>query len=39
MSRDRWEIGIEMRTRVLGSDYVKAATSDPHDIFRPLQSS
>jgi 4-carboxymuconolactone decarboxylase len=37
MSGDRWEAGIEMRTRVLGAEYVKSATSDPDDIFRPLQ--
>jgi 4-carboxymuconolactone decarboxylase len=37
VSGDRWEAGIEMRTRVLGAEYVKSATSDPDDIFRPLQ--
>lgn len=37
MSGDRWDAGIEMRTRVLGAEYVKSATSDPDDIFRPLQ--
>jgi 4-carboxymuconolactone decarboxylase len=26
-----------MRTRVLGAEYVQAATSDPDDLFRPLQ--
>ena len=26
-----------MRSQVLGSEYVQAATSDPEDIFRPLQ--
>jgi 4-carboxymuconolactone decarboxylase len=34
---DRYETGREMRTRVLGAEYVKAATADPDDIFRPLQ--
>jgi 4-carboxymuconolactone decarboxylase len=37
MSTDRWKAGLEMRTRVLGADYVSSATSDPEDIFRPLQ--
>lgn len=34
---DRYEAGLEMRTRVLGAEYVKSATADPDDIFRPLQ--
>jgi 4-carboxymuconolactone decarboxylase len=37
MSGERWEAGLEMRSRVLGAEYVKSATSDPEDIFRPLQ--
>ncbi len=37
MSDERWRAGLEMRTRVLGAEYVSAATSDPQDIFRPLQ--
>jgi 4-carboxymuconolactone decarboxylase len=37
MSDDRWTAGLEMRTRVLGADYVAAATADPDDVFRPLQ--
>jgi 4-carboxymuconolactone decarboxylase len=34
---DRYEAGREIRTRVLGAEYVQAATADPDDIFRPLQ--
>jgi 4-carboxymuconolactone decarboxylase len=34
---DRYETGRDMRTRVLGAEYVKSATMDPDDIFRPLQ--
>jgi 4-carboxymuconolactone decarboxylase len=37
MSDDRWTAGLEMRKRVLGADYVAAATADPDDLFRPLQ--
>jgi 4-carboxymuconolactone decarboxylase len=37
MSDDRWTAGLEMRKRVLGADYVAAATADPDDVFRPLQ--
>lgn len=37
MSGERWDEGLEMRTRVLGAEYVQSATSDPDDIFRPLQ--
>jgi 4-carboxymuconolactone decarboxylase len=37
MTDDRYEKGLEMRTQVLGSEYVKAATGEPDDIFRPLQ--
>jgi 4-carboxymuconolactone decarboxylase len=37
MTDDRWAAGLEMRTRVLGQEYVAAATADPDDIFRPLQ--
>ncbi len=37
VSEDRWAAGLEMRTRVLGEEYVAAATADPEDIFRPLQ--
>ncbi len=37
MSDDRWTAGLDMRTRVLGAEYVAAATSDPDDVFRPLQ--
>jgi 4-carboxymuconolactone decarboxylase len=37
MSGDRWQEGLEMRTRVLGADYVQKATADSQDIFRPLQ--
>lgn len=37
MSDERATAGLEMRTRVLGGDYVAAAMADPEDIFRPLQ--
>jgi 4-carboxymuconolactone decarboxylase len=37
MTDDRYRQGLEMRTQVLGSEYVKAATGEPDDIFRPLQ--
>jgi 4-carboxymuconolactone decarboxylase len=37
VSEDRWAAGLEMRTRVLGEEYVAAATADPDDVFRPLQ--
>lgn len=37
MSDERWREGLEMRTRVLGAEYVSAATADPQDLFRPLQ--
>jgi len=37
MSDERWKAGLEMRTRVLGAEYVSAATADPQDVFRPLQ--
>lgn len=37
MSEERWQEGLEMRTRVLGAEYVQKATADPQDIFRPLQ--
>ena len=37
VNEDRWAAGLEMRTRVLGEEYVAAATADPEDIFRPLQ--
>jgi 4-carboxymuconolactone decarboxylase len=37
MSGERWQEGLEMRTRVLGDEYVRSATADPQDIFRPLQ--
>ncbi|HWG09506.1 MAG TPA: carboxymuconolactone decarboxylase family protein [Solirubrobacteraceae bacterium] len=37
MSDELWREGLEMRTRVLGAEYVQAATSDPDDLFRPLQ--
>jgi 4-carboxymuconolactone decarboxylase len=37
VSSERWHDGLEMRTRVLGADYVQSATADPQDIFRPLQ--
>ena len=37
MSEDRWNDGLQMRTRVLGAEYVGAQTSDESDIFRPLQ--
>ena len=37
MSGERWQEGLEMRTRVLGEEYVRSATADPQDIFRPLQ--
>ena len=37
MSDDRSTAGLEMRKRVLGADYVAAATADPDDVFRPLQ--
>ncbi|MCW3031215.1 MAG: 4-carboxymuconolactone decarboxylase [Solirubrobacterales bacterium] len=37
MSDELWREGLEMRTRVLGADYVQSATSDPEDVFRPLQ--
>jgi 4-carboxymuconolactone decarboxylase len=37
VSGELWDKGLEMRTRVLGAEYVKASTSDPDDIFRPLQ--
>jgi 4-carboxymuconolactone decarboxylase len=37
MGSERWDEGLEMRSRVLGSEYVTAATADPQDIFRPLQ--
>jgi 4-carboxymuconolactone decarboxylase len=32
-----WRRGLEMRTRVLGEEYVRSATADPEDVFRPLQ--
>ncbi|HUA75845.1 MAG TPA: carboxymuconolactone decarboxylase family protein [Solirubrobacteraceae bacterium] len=32
-----WREGLAMRTRVLGAEYVQSATSDPDDLFRPLQ--
>jgi 4-carboxymuconolactone decarboxylase len=32
-----WREGLEMRTRTLGAEYVQSATSDPDDLFRPLQ--
>lgn len=37
MTDDRYQQGLEMRTKVLGSEYVKAATGDADDIFRRLQ--
>jgi len=37
MTDDRYQKGLEMRTHVLGSEYVKAATGAPDDIFGPLQ--
>ena len=37
MSGERWTDGLEMRTRVLGADYVTKATADPDDPFRALQ--
>jgi 4-carboxymuconolactone decarboxylase len=37
VSDELWREGLEMRTRVLGADYVQSATSDPDDLFRPLQ--
>ena len=37
MSDDRWSDGLEMRSRVLGAEYVASATGDPDDLFRPLQ--
>jgi len=37
VSSERWQEGLEMRTRVLGEEYVQKATADPQDIFRPLQ--
>jgi 4-carboxymuconolactone decarboxylase len=37
MSDDRATAGLNMRTRVLGADYVAGAMADPQDIFRPLQ--
>jgi 4-carboxymuconolactone decarboxylase len=37
VSAERWQEGLEMRTRVLGEEYVQKATADPQDIFRPLQ--
>jgi 4-carboxymuconolactone decarboxylase len=37
MNEERWQEGLEMRTRVLGADYVQSATADPQDIFGPLQ--
>jgi 4-carboxymuconolactone decarboxylase len=37
MSSDRWDAGLEIRTSVLGAEYVNAAVSNPEDIFRPLQ--
>ena len=37
MSAERWQEGLEIRTRVLGEEYVQKATADPQDIFRPLQ--
>jgi 4-carboxymuconolactone decarboxylase len=37
MSEDRWKAGLEMRTRVLGADYVASATADSDDLFWPLQ--
>jgi len=36
-SDDLWQRGLQMRTRVLGAEYVQSATSDPEDAFRPLQ--
>jgi 4-carboxymuconolactone decarboxylase len=37
MSDDRWTEGLQMRSRVLGAEYVSSATGDPDDLFRPLQ--
>jgi 4-carboxymuconolactone decarboxylase len=37
MSAERWQAGLQMRTSVLGAEYVQSATADPEDIFRPLQ--
>jgi 4-carboxymuconolactone decarboxylase len=37
VSDELWREGLEMRTRVLGADYVQSVTSDPDDLFRPLQ--
>jgi len=37
MSDDRWSDGLEMRSRVLGAEYVASATGNPDDLFRPLQ--
>jgi 4-carboxymuconolactone decarboxylase len=37
VSDELWQAGLEMRTRVLGAEYVQSATSDPDDLFRPLQ--
>jgi 4-carboxymuconolactone decarboxylase len=37
MSDDRSAAGLDMRTRVLGEEYVAAAMADPDDIFAPLQ--
>jgi 4-carboxymuconolactone decarboxylase len=37
MSEERWQSGLQMRTSVLGAEYVQSATADPEDIFRPLQ--
>jgi 4-carboxymuconolactone decarboxylase len=37
VSEELWKDGLEMRTRVLGEQYVQSATSDPEDLFRPLQ--
>lgn len=36
-SEELWRRGLEMRTRTLGAEYVQSATSDPADLFRPLQ--
>jgi 4-carboxymuconolactone decarboxylase len=37
VTEDLFSKGLEMRTRVLGAEYVASATADPEDIFRPLQ--
>jgi 4-carboxymuconolactone decarboxylase len=37
MSDDLWTAGRDMRSRVLGAEYVASATGDPDDLFRPLQ--